>query len=56
MRADYAALRTTVRAQVAKWQPEQQMAWSERAAILEYDAGYDRPEAEVRAYWELRTT
>lgn len=26
----------------------------ERAAILEYDAGYARPEAEKRAYFELR--
>lgn len=34
--------------------PELTELFHERAAIIEYDAGYARPEAEKRAYFELR--
>jgi hypothetical protein len=37
------------------WTEEEQIEYyEERAAILEFDGGWDREEAQRRAYWEWR--
>ena len=35
---------------VAQWPVEARHEWAERAAIMEYDAGLSRAEAEIAAY------
>jgi hypothetical protein len=42
------ALRT-----IAKWDEERQVDWSERAAILEYERGNSRQDAELLAFWQF---
>jgi hypothetical protein len=38
---------------IEKWPEDWRYEYEERAGILEYDAGYERREAEFRAYWEI---
>jgi hypothetical protein len=42
------ALRT-----IAKWDEERQVDWSERAAILQYERGNSKENAELVAYWQF---
>lgn len=39
---------------VAKWPEDWRYDYEERAGIMEYDAGYERKEAEFRAYWDVK--
>lgn len=42
---------------MSDWTHEDHLEWwGERAAILEFDAGLPRKEAERRAYWDWRKT
>ena len=42
------------KASIANWPEDWQMAWAERAAILEYDAEHDRDSAEMAAFWQVQ--
>ena len=43
------------RIEVERWPGNMRDAWEERSAIIEYDGGLPRPEAERRAYEIIRT-
>jgi hypothetical protein len=38
---------------IAKWDEERQVGWAERAAILEYERGNSRQDAELLAFWQF---
>lgn len=38
---------------INRWPPEWRERYEERAAILEFDGGYDRGEAEARAKYQI---
>lgn len=42
-----------VRAAVERWPEAWQVEWHERAAIMEFDGGLERPKAEFYAYREI---
>ena len=42
-----------VHADVATWHPDKLDTWNERAAILQFDAGHSREQAELLAWGEL---
>lgn len=42
------------RVEVEKWPPDMRDTWEERSAIIEFDGGFPRPEAERRAYEIVR--
>jgi hypothetical protein len=38
---------------IAKWDEDRRTAWSELAAILEYERGNSRQDAELLAFWQF---
>jgi hypothetical protein len=42
------------RVELASWPPDWREAWEERAAIMEYDAGLPRDEAERSAFKDVK--
>jgi Arc/MetJ-type ribon-helix-helix transcriptional regulator len=47
-------LSDAIRAAVAKWDPDRQDDWNERAAMIQYGDHQDRETAERKAFFELR--
>jgi hypothetical protein len=54
--ADYDRLAAKARELVSAWPEDRRVEWSERAAIRQFDGGYDRPQAEYYAYLDMRGT
>lgn len=53
-RSEPLTLEETIKAALETWSADERDEWEERAAIMEYDGGLSRKEAEIAAFFSCR--